>query len=58
MADIENIAVSAVMAEVAGAEFLKSYIASKDTGPSLDGYICGYSKKGYAKKNEKASCII
>lgn len=58
MADIENIAVSAVMAEVAGAEFLKSYIASKDTGPSLDGYICGYSKKGYAKKNEKGRAPV
>jgi len=58
MADIENIAVSAVMAVIAGAEYLKSYIASKDTGPSLDGYICGFSKKGYSKKNEKGRAPV
>lgn len=58
MADIENIAVSAVTAVIAGADYLKSYIASGDKGPSFDGYICGFTKKGYSKKNEKGRAPV
>ena len=58
MADTEGIAVAAVRAAIAGAVYLKGYISDNDKGPSLDGYICGYTKKGYKKEFESGRAQV
>lgn len=58
MADTEGVAVAAVRAVIAGADYLKGYISDNDKGPSLDGYICGYTKKGYKKENESGRAQV
>lgn len=58
MADTEGVAVAAVRAAIAGADYFKGYISDNDKGPSLDGYICGYTKKGYKKEFESGRAQV
>lgn len=46
MADIETLATGTVEKLIAKTDYLVPYIAKKDRGPSFDGYICAYRKKG------------
>ena len=50
MPDTELIGTSTVKLAIAPSEYLKAFISEGDKGPSLDGYICGFSKTGYKKK--------
>ena len=52
MPDTEIIGTSTVKLAIAASEYLKEFIPEGDKGPSLDGYICGFSKKGYKKQDE------
>ena len=49
---IESHAIAAVNSALGVADYLKSFINEGEKGPSLDGYICTYSKKGNRKEDE------
>lgn len=58
MPDTEKIGTSTVKLAIAASEYLKEFISEGDKGPSLDGYICGFSKTGYKKKDEKGRAPV
>ena len=58
MPDTELIGTSTVKLAIAPSEYLKAFISEGDKGPSLDGYICGFSKTGYKKKYEKGRAPV
>lgn len=55
MADIETLATGTIEKLISKTDYLVPYITKKDKGPSFDGYICAYRKKG--GNHSKNDCL-